>query len=159
MIKRTIIGLALSASLLPINTYAFPDLQPVDIFSEAGIQSFLATLPDDNFLMAQLSENLAVCACEGAEAWMVIADYYSGLLDYYGYSYGKTLRTFATASAELDQNYQGDVMLAGMWYQYGINDLFMPVFALIEEEEAYRLVDGGVLTSEQLYTAEMLASE
>ena len=62
-------------------------------------------------------------------------------------------------SGDVSVVYQGDVMLAGMWYQYGINDLFMPVFALIEEQEAYRLVDGGVLTSEQLYTAEMLASE
>lgn len=158
MNKRTI-GLALTVSLLPINSHAFPDLQPVDIFSEAGLQRFLATLPEEDFFIQKLTERIVACECEGAEMWAVMATYYNDLLDYYGFSYGKTLRTFATASAELDQSSQADVMLANMWYHYGINDLFMPVFALIEEEEAYRLVDSGVLTSEQLYTADMLASE
>lgn len=153
MIKRSI-GFALAASLLPINAHAFPDLQPVDIFSETGLQRFLATLPEEDFFIQKLTERIAACECEGAEMWAVMASYYNDLLDYYGYSYAETLQTFSTASAELDQNNQADVMLANMWYHYGINDLFIPVFALIEEQETYRLVDSGVLTSEQVYAAE-----
>lgn len=153
MIKRSI-GFTLAASLLSINAHAFPSLQTVDIHSEAGIQSFLATLPDEDFLMQKLSERIAACECEGVQAWSIMAGYYSDLLDYYGYSYGETLRTYATTLGQLDSQHQGDVLLARMWQRYGIGDLFMPVFALIEEEEAYRLVDSGVLTSEQVYAAE-----
>ncbi|MGO2383077.1 hypothetical protein ACT3OH_19355 [Vreelandella zhanjiangensis] len=153
MIKQSI-GFALAASLASINAHAFPAPQPVNILNEAEIQHFLATLPDEDFFIQKLTERIVSCECEGAEAWLEMTDYYNGLLDYYGYNYGETLRTYATTMGGLDHHNQEDVLLARMWQYYGIDDLFMPVFALIEEQEAYRLVDSGVLTSEQVYTAE-----